>query len=125
MLYNFGTLFASYFNTDPEVIALSGSLIFIAAFMQISDGISFTGQGALRGYKDTLAPLYIMIIAFWCFGLPIGYMLGLTDILLPSLGAQGMWIGLCFGVLLASLLVFLRLNKTTKRAINDKNFKVF
>ena len=125
LLYNFGTLFASYFNTDPAVITLSGSLIFIAAFMQISDGISFTGQGALRGYKDTLAPLYIMIIAFWCFGLPIGYMLGLTDILLPSQGAKGMWIGLCFGVLLASLLVFLRLDKTTKRAINDKNFKVF
>ena len=82
LLYNFGTLFASYFNTDPAVITLSGSLIFIAAFMQISDGISFTGQGALRGYKDTLAPLYIMIIAFWCFGLPIGYILGLTDILL-------------------------------------------
>ena len=125
LLYNFGTLFASYFNTDPAVISLSGSLIFIAAFMQISDGISFTGQGALRGYKDTLAPLYIMIIAFWCFGLPIGYMLALTDILLPSQGAKGMWIGLCFGVLLASLLVFLRLDKTTKRAINDKNFKVF
>ena len=125
LLYNFGTLFASYFNTDPAVITLSGSLIFIAAFMQISDGISFTGQGALRGYKDTLAPLYIMIIAFWCFGLPIGYILGLTDILLPSQGAKGMWIGFCFGVLLASLLVFLRLDKTTKRAINDKNFKVF
>ena len=125
LLYNFGTLFASYFNTDPAVITLSGSLIFIAAFMQISDGISFTGQGALRGYKDTLAPLYIMIIAFWCFGLPIGYILGLTDILIPSQGAKGMWIGLCFGVLLASLLVFLRLDKTTKRAINDKNFKVF
>ena len=125
LLYNFGTLFASYFNTDPAVISLSGSLIFIAAFMQISDGISFTGQGALRGYKDTLAPLYIMIIAFWCFGLPIGYILGLTDILIPSQGAKGMWIGLCFGVLLASLLVFLRLDKTTKRAINDKNFKVF
>ena len=125
LLYNFGTLCASYFNTDPAVITLSGSLIFIAAFMQISDGISFTGQGALRGYKDTLAPLYIMIIAFWCFGLPIGYILGLTDILIPSQGAKGMWIGLCFGVLLASLLVFLRLDKTTKRAINDKNFKVF
>ena len=125
LLYNFGTLFASYFNTDPAVITLSGSLIFIAAFMQISDGISFTGQGALRGYKDTLAPLYIMIIAFWCFGLPIGYILGLTDILVLSQGAKGMWIGLCFGVLLASLLVFLRLDKTTKRAINDKNFKVF
>ena len=125
MLYNFGTLFASFFNTDPAVVSLSASLIFIAAFMQLSDGVSFTGQGALRGYKDTLAPLYIMIIAFWCFGLPIGYVLGLTDLIVSSQGAIGMWIGLCFGVLLASFLVFIRLDQTTKRAINDKNFKVF
>ena len=125
LLYNFGTLFASFFNTDPAVVSLSASLIFIAAFMQLSDGVSFTGQGALRGYKDTLAPLYIMIIAFWCFGLPIGYVLGLTDLIVSSQGAIGMWIGLCFGVLLASFLVFIRLDQTTKRAINDKNFKVF
>ena len=125
MLYNFGTLSASFFNTDPAVVSLSASLIFIAAFMQLSDGVSFTGQGALRGYKDTLAPLYIMIIAFWCFGLPIGYVLGLTDLIVSSQGAIGMWIGLCFGVLLASFLVFIRLDQTTKRAINDKNFKVF
>ena len=106
-------------ETFPE------SLLFVAAFMQLSDGISFTGQGALRGYKDTYAPMYIMIIAFWCFGLPIGYSLGLTDLILPALGAYGMWIGMCCGVILASILVLFRLDKTTKRAIQDKNFKIF
>ena len=62
----FGDKFASWFNADPSVIALSSSLLFVAAFMQLSDGISFTGQGTLRGYKDTYAPMYIMI-SFWCF----------------------------------------------------------
>ena len=92
--------------------------------MQLSDGISFTGQGALRGYKDTYAPMYIMIIAFWCFGLPIGYSLGLTDLIFPALGAYGMWIGMCWRYF-ASILVLFRLDKTTKRAIQDENFKIF
>ena len=121
----YGDYFASFFNADRSIVALSSSLLFIAAFMQLSDGISFTGQGALRGYKDTLAPMYIMILAFWFFGLPIGYSLGLTDFFLPALGAYGMWIGMCCGVILASILVFFRLDKTTKKAIGDKNFKVF
>jgi MATE family multidrug resistance protein len=121
----FGDYFAAFFNADRSIIALSSSLLFIAAFMQLSDGVSFTGQGALRGYKDTLAPMYIMILAFWFFGLPIGYSLGLTDIFIPALGAYGMWIGMCCGVILASILVFFRLDKTTKKAISDKNFKVF
>ena len=121
----YGDYFASFFNADKSIVALSSSLLFIAAFMQLSDGISFTGQGALRGYKDTLAPMYIMILAFWFFGLPIGYSLGLTDVFLPALGAYGMWIGMCCGVILASILVFFRLDKTTKKAIGDKNFKVF
>ena len=121
----FGGKFASWFNADPSIIALSSSLLFVAAFMQLSDGISFTGQGALRGYKDTYAPMYIMIIAFWCFGLPIGYSLGLTDFFVPAQGAYGMWIGMCCGVILASILVLFRLDKTTKKAIQDKNFKIF
>lgn len=125
ILYVYGSDLASLFNTDPSIISLSGSLLMVAAFMQISDGVSFTGQGALRGYKDTLAPLFIMIIAFWLFALPVGYSIGLTDLFVPAQGAFGMWIGLCTGVLLSSILVFIRLNRTTNKAINDKNFKVF
>jgi len=121
----FGDYFAAFFNSDRSIVALSSSLLFIAAFMQLSDGVSFTGQGALRGYKDTLAPMYIMIIAFWFFGLPVGYSLGLTDIFVSAQGAYGMWIGMCCGVILASILVYFRLDKTTKKAINDKDFKVF
>jgi len=49
----------------------------------------------------------------------------LTDIFLPALGAYGMWIGMCCGVILASILVFFRLDKTTRKAIEDKNFKIF
>ena len=125
ILYIYGAELASLFNADPKIISLSGSLLLVAAFMQISDGVSFTGQGALRGYKDTLTPLFIMIIAFWLFALPVGYSIGLTDLFVPAQGAFGMWIGLCAGVILSSILVFIRLNQTTNKAINDKNFKVF
>ena len=55
----YGDYFASFFNADKSIVALSSSLLFIAAFMQLSDGISFTGQGALRGYKDTLSLIHI------------------------------------------------------------------
>lgn len=125
ILFGYGSNLASFFNTDPKIISLSGSLLLVAAFMQVSDGISFTGQGALRGYKDTLAPLFIMIIAFWLFALPLGYSIGLTNFFVPAQGAFGMWIGLCAGVILSSILVFIRLNQTTNKAIDDKNFKVF
>ena len=54
----------------------------------------------------------------------MGYILGLTDLIIPEKGAIGMWIGLCLGVLLASVLVFFRLDKTSRRAIEESDFKV-
>ena len=104
----YGDYFASFFNADRSIVALSSSLLFIAAFMQLSDGISFTGQGALRGYKDTFVPMVLLFISYWIFALPAGYYLTNIGFGTPF-GASGMWIGMIVGLSIFSLLSILRL----------------
>ena len=70
-------LFRNYlpllFNNNADVIAVSSSLIVIAAFFQLSDGTQVVGLGALRGMKDVKIPTIITLIAYWIIGLPMSY----------------------------------------------------
>ncbi|MDI5536147.1 hypothetical protein MJM28_27510, partial [Salmonella enterica subsp. enterica serovar Montevideo] len=38
------------------------------------------GSGILRGYKDTRSIFFITFTAYWVLGLPSGYILALTDL---------------------------------------------
>ena len=58
-------LIVSMYTDDPGVAPLAASLLFYAAIFQYSDGIHICAAGALRGYKDTLAPMVYTIISFW------------------------------------------------------------
>src|SRR5262249_8225366 len=40
---------AALFNSDPEVIALTSSLLIIAGLFQLADGVQVTAMGSLRG----------------------------------------------------------------------------
>lgn len=97
------------YSIDPEVQTLAASLLFLAAFFQISDGIYSTTSGALRGFNDTLFPMIVIVIAAWGIKIPLGYLLCYTDIFGKAYGAEGFWIALCVGLTFTAIVLFPRL----------------
>ena len=88
---------------------------------QIADVIQVTCISALRGYKDTRIPMFIMLFSFWGVGLPLGYVLTFTDWLWPALGAAGFWVGLTAGLTSASLLLGWRLFRFQPPPVDENN----
>lgn len=103
---------AAIFVTDEIVIGMAASLLFLAAIYQFSDTIQVVVGGVLRGYKDTKVILYITLFAYWVIGVPLGYTLARTDLLMPSIGAQGFWIAFVVSLTFAAALLFYRMRKT-------------
>lgn len=77
---------ALLYNDNPEVVTLAQHLMLLAAVYQISDSIQVIGSGILRGYKDTRSIFYITFTAYWVLGLPSGYILALTDLVVEPMG---------------------------------------
>lgn len=100
---------ALLYNDNPAVITLATQLMLLAAIYQISDSIQVIGSGVLRGYKDTRSIFFITFTAYWVLGLPSGYMLALTDIVVPRMGPAGFWIGFIIGLTSAAILMMLRM----------------
>lgn len=107
----FRTDIASIFVNDQTVISMAGSLLLLAALYQFSDTIQVVSGGALRGYKDTQAILYITLFCYWVLGMPLGYTLARTDLIVPGLGAAGFWIGFVVSLTVAAILLMRRMRK--------------
>jgi len=116
LLFVFAGFISALYTGDPEVQAVSVRLLAFAAGFQIADVIQVTCISALRGYKDTRVPMYIMLFSFWGIGLPLGYLLALTDVLRPAMGAAGFWLGLTGSLVSASILLGWRLFRYTSFA---------
>ncbi|WP_284246499.1 MATE family efflux transporter [Thalassotalea insulae] len=111
----FRTQIANIYTHDLAVIELAASLMFLASLFQFSDAIQVISAGALRGYKDTKAILYITFCSYWLVGLSVGLILGLTDWLIPAIGPYGFWIGFISGLTTAAILLAWRLKIVQKR----------
>ena len=100
---------ARIYTTEPLVIEIASSLFVFAALFQLSDAFQISANGALRGFKDTAKPLALIFFSYWVIGLPLGYVLAMTDMIYPAMGAAGFWIGIIFGLSVAAILLSLRL----------------
>ena len=112
-MFFFPGLIVSIYTDDLVVAPLAVSLLFYAAIFQYPDGLQMVAAGALRGYKDTRAPMLYMIISFWLVGMTLGYNLTFNQ----GMGPAGMWVGMIAGLTIAAGLMLLRFRHTSNRLI--------
>jgi multidrug resistance protein, MATE family len=94
------------YTPDETVIAAASTLLFVAAFFQLFDGMQTVATGALRGAGDTRTAMLCHMIYYWALGLPVGAYLCFKG----GFGAAGLWAGLSLALILigSTLLYFWR-----------------
>ena len=105
----FRDILPSFYVDDYEVISLASSLLIIAGFFQLSDGIQAVGLGILRGIRDTKIPTLVTFISYWVIAVPLSYYLGIIS----DYGLFGVWVGLSVGLTIAAVFHVLRFNYLT------------
>ncbi len=109
---------ALLYNNNPEVVTLAGQLMLLAAIYQCSDSVQVIGSGILRGYKDTRAIFLITFVAYWILGLPSGYLLALTNYIVPAMGPAGFWCGFIIGLTSAAIMIVWRIISLQRQTAN-------
>ncbi len=99
------------FNNDKDVVQMAAVLLLWAAIFQISDSTQAVAAGLLRGIKDVNIPTYLIAIAYWVIGIPIGFCLAKYT----YLGASGIWIGFILGLTISSIFLSMRFLKLSKK----------
>ncbi|MCW3463100.1 MATE family efflux transporter [Chitinophaga nivalis] len=107
----FNYLLPAMYIQDQQVITIAAHLLLIAAFFQLFDGTQVVGLGILRGLGDVKVPTLITLVAYWVLGIPLAYLLGIR----LEYGVQGIWWALLLGLLVASILLFMRFHAKSKR----------
>ena len=94
----------SLFRSEPEVVALGGKFLILAAAFQFFDAIGIVTTGALKGAGDTKWPMAAGMVAAWGIFLPLGYFLSTHT----SLGVMGAWFGANIYIYLLGAALFWR-----------------
>jgi MATE family multidrug resistance protein len=110
----------SLYIDDFSVIQMSATLLIIAGFFQLSDGIQVVGLGALRGMSDVKVPTIVTLIAYWVIGLPLGYVLAF------SFGMQeiGIWVGLLIGLTVTGIMLLFRFHKLSQKLLQKSESNI-
>ena len=125
MMWFFADALTSLYTQNAEVKVLAAELLIFAALFQYADGIQVASNGALRGYKDTRIPMIIIFIACWGIALPLGYTLGLTDLIADEpMGPHGLWIGLVLALTLSAIFLLLRFRTLSSKHVEQQSISM-
>ncbi len=111
IIFSFHNSLPFIYTKDLNVIVIAAQLLIFAAFFQLFDGIQVVGLGILRGMGDVKIPTIITLFAYWIVGIPIAYLFGI----ILNYGANGIWLGLSVGLMVAAGLLFSRFNYLSKK----------
>ena len=104
-------LVSLYIRDNAAVASIAATLMIMAGFFQLSDGIQVVALGCLRGLSDVNVPTIMTLISYWVVALPLSYVLAFPF----GLDAVGVWIGLLAGLTLAAVLLTWRFVQQLKR----------
>ena len=86
---------------DPAVQTVARTLLIYVAFYQVFDAIQTVAAHALRGYKVTFVPMWVLVLCFWGVGLLGGWWLALAS--RQPMGVDGFWLASVISLILAAL----------------------
>jgi MATE family, multidrug efflux pump len=104
-------LVARIYTPERAVVRVSASLLVIAGFFQLFDGLQTVATGALRGAGDTQTPMICHLVAYWALGLPVGYYFCFSK----GWGANGLWTGLAMALILIGLVLVIAWRRKTSK----------
>ncbi|MDL5598799.1 NorM family multidrug efflux MATE transporter [Bacillus subtilis] len=107
-------LFLERGNAEFEaVVQMAVSLLAIAAWFELFDGIQTIAMGAIRGLKDAKTTFLVGLGCYWLVGAPAAWLLAFHF----GWGPQGVWWGLASGLACAALGLTLGFEFKTRRLL--------
>lgn len=103
-------------SANLPVIELAVSLLAIAAWFELFDGLQAIAMGAIRGMKDAKTTFMVGLTCYWGIGAPAAWLLAFTF----GWGAQGVWWGLALGLASAALSLTLSFEWKTARLLRPE-----
>lgn len=103
------------YTSDIAVANLATTLLLIAAFIRIFDGIHIAGSGVLRGYGQTHTIFLISFSAFWLAGAPLAWLASSGLIAVGSSPIQSIWLAILAAVISACFMTLWQVRKTITR----------
>jgi multidrug resistance protein, MATE family len=110
---------ARLFTPEAAVIAATATILRVAAFFQLFDGLQIVVTGSLRGAGDTRTPMVCHLVGYWIIGLPLGAILCFGR----GLGAPGLWMGLSAGLIAIGIVLAAFWWRTAQRWSQGWRFK--
>jgi Na+-driven multidrug efflux pump len=78
----------SIFTTNPDILKVGGTLIFLTILLEPGRAINLVVINSLRATGDVKFPVYMGILSMWGVSVTISYVLGIH----LGLGLVGIWI---------------------------------
>ena len=106
------------FTKNPEIIKLSGKILFICIFLEIGRTANLVIINSMRAAGDVKFPTYLGMASMWGVAVLFGYIFGIAF----NLGLIGIWIAMAMDELLRGIVVYIRWKKggwRNKRVIED------
>lgn len=98
---------------NQAVVQLAVSLLAIAAWFELFDGLQSIAMGAIRGLKDARTTFLVGLAGYWLAGVPLAWLLAFPF----GWGPHGVWWGLAAGLACTALGLCLAFEARTARLL--------
>jgi putative MATE family efflux protein len=109
----FGPQVVRAFGATPEVLALAGLAVRIAALEQLPIAVQMVVSGSLRGAGDTRTPMVVTVVGTLLFRVSAVYLLAIV----LDLGLAGVWLGTAVDWTGRAILLYLLFQRGTWKRI--------
>jgi MATE family multidrug resistance protein len=106
----------NFYTRNPGVNSAGVSLLTVAAFFQLFDGVQTVTTGALRGMGNTSSSMLANFVSYWVLGLPLAWYLCFTR----KWGAVGIWLGLSASLILLAVILLLVWNRRSQELVDKQ-----